>query len=157
VLKFHPNNDHQNSQREFFISNTKCEQSVFGVIVIFPVISLLEIFPRNFFSFLGNDNGESLSDPKFKLVLWMFVAGTRGGANRARILNLLKETPMNAHKIAKSLNLDHKTVSHHLKILSKNDLVEKAEKTYGAEYQLSQTMNKNQDVLTKIMEKIGTK
>ena len=129
---------------------------MFGVIVIFPVLSIMQIFPKNMFSIFGADNGESQPDSRFKLILWMFVAGTRGGANRARILNLLKETPMNAHKIAKSLNLDHKTVSHHLKILSKNDLVEKAEKTYGAEYQLSQIMNKNQDVLTKIMEKIGT-
>ena len=91
------------------------------------------------------------------MILWMFVAGTRGGANRARILNLIKETPMNAHKIAKSLNLDHKTVAHHLKILTKNDLVEKSEKTYGAEYQLSGIMSKNQNALQEIMNKIGTK
>jgi len=145
------------AEKEFFISPTNSEKSVFGVIVVFPIFSLLEIFPRNIFSFLGNDDGESPSDSRFKLILWMFVAGTRGGANRARILNLVKDTPMNAHKIAKSLNLDHKTVSHHLKILSKNDLVEKSEKTYGAEYQLSQIMQDNQNILSEIMEKIGTK
>lgn len=149
-------NDSVNQQKEFFISNTNCEQSVFGVIA-FPVFLILDIIPRNIFSFSGNDEGQPPSNPRFKMVLWFFVAGTRGGANRAKILNLLKDMPMNAHEIAKTLNLDHKTVSHHLKILSKNDLIEKAEKTYGAEYRLSQIMNSNQNVLAEIMEKIGTK
>ena len=157
VLKLLHNDIFKNTQKEFFISYTHREQSVFGAIVIFPVFSFLEIIPSNIFSFSGIDNGQSRPDPRFKMVLWLFVAGTRGGANRARILSLLQDTPMNAHKIAKSLNLDHKTVAHHLKILSKNDLVQKAEKTYGAEYQLSQIMNKNQNVLEEIMEKIGTK
>jgi len=157
VLKLLHDDIFKNTQKEFFISYTNTEQSVFGAIVIFPVFSFLEIIPRNIFSFSEVDNGQSLPDPRFKMILWLFVAGTRGGANRARILNLLQDTPMNAHKIAKSLNLDHKTVAHHLKILSKNDLVEKDEKTYGAEYQLSQIMNKNQNVLEEIMEKIGTK
>ena len=64
---------------------------------------------------------------------------------------------MNANKIATVLNLDHKTVVHHLKILSKNDLIVKAEKDYGAEYQLTHIMKENQSVLEEIMEKIGTK
>jgi DNA-binding transcriptional ArsR family regulator len=121
-----------------------------------PQISSLTSF---FTHSLGNDGyHNNFSDSRrFNLILWSIIGGTRGGANKARILNLLQDTPMNAHKIAKSLNLDHKTVAYHLKILSKNDLVEKAEKTYGAEYQLSQIMNKNQNVLEEIMEKIGTK
>lgn len=81
----------------------------------------------------------------------------RGGVNRAKILNLIKDTPMNANKIATVLNLDHKTIDHHVKILSKNELVVKAEKDYGAEYQLSQIMKDNHIVLEEIMQKIGTK
>jgi DNA-binding transcriptional ArsR family regulator len=157
VLKLLHNDIFENTKKEFFICYTNPEQSMFGAIVIFPVFSFLEIVPKNMFSFLGADNDQSQLNPRFKMILWLFVAGTRGGANRARILNLLQDTPLNAHKIAKSLNLDHKTVAHHLKILSKNDLVQKAEKTYGAEYQLSQIMNKNQNILEEIMEKIGTK
>ena len=53
------------------------------------------------------------------MILWSIIAGTRGGVNRAKILNLIKDTPMNANKIAAVLNLDHKTVVHHVKILSK--------------------------------------
>ena len=64
---------------------------------------------------------------------------------------------MNANKIATVLNLDHKTVIHHVKILSKNDLVVKAQKDYGAEYQLTPIMKENQNVLEEIMRKIETK
>lgn len=157
VLKFLRNEDCNKPKKEFFISNIKSEQSLIGVTVIFPVFTIMQMIPKNLFSFSGTEDNQSPPDPRFKMILWMFVAGTRGGANRARILNLVKEKPMNAHQISKSLNLDHKTVAHHLKILSKNDLVQKSEKTYGAEYQLSQIMSKNQNVLEEIMEKIGTK
>ena len=91
------------------------------------------------------------------MILWFIVAGTRGGVNRAKILNLIKETPLNANKIATVLGLDHKTVIHHLKILLKNDLIVKAQKDYAAEYRLTQIMIENQNVLEEIMRKIGTK
>ncbi|WP_297593732.1 winged helix-turn-helix domain-containing protein [Nitrosopumilus sp.] len=91
------------------------------------------------------------------MILWSIIAGTRGGINRAKILNLIKDTPMNANKIATVLNLDHKTVVHHVKILSKNELVVKAEKEYGAEFHLTQIMKDNQSALEEIMQKIGTK
>ena len=90
------------------------------------------------------------------MILWSIVAGTRGGINRAKILNLIAATPMNANKIATVLNLDHKTVAHHVKILSKNELVVKAEKEYAAEYTLSRIMKENREILEEIMQKIGT-
>ena len=141
----------------FFISNTNCGQSVFATTITFPVFSLSELIPRNLFSFSGTNNEKSQPNPRFKMILWFVIAGTRGGVNRAKILNLIKDTPLNANKIATELNLDHKTVVHHVKILSKNDFVVKAQKDYGAEYQLSQIMKENQNVLEEIMRKIGTK
>ena len=130
---------------------------MFASPIIFPLCSFPEIIPRNLFSFLGDDKGQSGPDPRFKMILWAIIAGTRGGFNRAKILNLIKYTPMNANKIATVLNLDHKTVAHHVKILSKNDLIIKAEKEYAAEYSLTQIMKENQSVLEEIMQKIGTK
>ncbi|MGH1520815.1 MAG: winged helix-turn-helix domain-containing protein [Nitrosopumilus sp.] len=125
--------------------------------VVMPIFSMPDILPKNLFTFSGNDTGHTEHDPRFKMILWSIVAGTRGGVNRAKILNLIKNTPMNANKMATVLSLDHKTVIHHVKILSKNDLITKAEKNYAAEYQLTELMRKNQNVLGEIMEKIGTK
>lgn len=39
-----------------------------------------------------------------------------GGAIRSRILLLLHDKPTNIHRISKELNLDYKTVKHHLSI-----------------------------------------
>ncbi len=125
----------------------------------FPIFSFSAIIPKDIFHFVDSFTGKNDSgvDHRFKMILWSIIAGTRGGVNRAKILNLVKDNPLNANKIATVLNLDHKTVVHHVKILSKNELIIKAEKDYGAEYQLTQIMKENQNVLKEIMEKIGTK
>ena len=97
----------KNSQKEFFISTINCGQSMF--LITIPFFSLPKIFPIRF-SFSDSTNGQSQSDRRFKMILWSIIAGTRGGINRAKILNIIRETPMNANKIATVLNLDHKTV-----------------------------------------------
>ena len=143
------------NKKEFFIFNSNCEQSVFATTI--PLFSIPTIIPKNLFTFSGTNNAQTRIDPRFKMILWSIIAGTRGGVNRAKILNLIKNKPMNANKIATVLNLDHKTVIHHVKILSKNELIIKAEKDYAAEYQFTEIMKNNQNVLGEIMEKIGTK
>ncbi len=150
-------NSTKNSQKEFFISDTKSEQLVFTGMITSSVFSFSRFVPKELFSFSGTESAQSGPNPRFKMVLWSIIAGTRGGVNRAKILNLIKETPMNANKIATVLSLDHKTVIHHVKILAKNELVTKAEKEYGAEYHLTQIMKENQSILEEIILKIGTK
>ena len=157
VLNYHPTDFLKKSQKEFFISDSNCEQIVFTLAISLPVFSISNLIPSNLFSFLGTSEGNSIQNPRFKMVLWSIIAGTRGGVNRAKILNLIKETPLNANKIATMLNLDHKTVIHHVKILSKNNLVIKADKVYAAEFELSQIMKENQNALEEIMQKIGTR
>ncbi|WP_316504180.1 winged helix-turn-helix domain-containing protein [Nitrosopumilus sp.] len=155
---YHPTNFCKRSQKEFFISDIGSEQTVLTTAIIpFPVFSISNLIPKNLFSFSGTAGLNSGQNPRFKMILWSIIAGTRGGANRVKILNLIKDTPSNANKIATVLNLDHKTVIHHVKILSKNNLVVKAEKAYAAEFELSQIMKENQIALEEIMQKIASK
>lgn len=132
---------------------------MFVFTVNFPVFSLYTVIPRDIFQFMNSFKGKNDSsvDPRFKMIVWSIIAGTRGGINRAKILNLLAIMPLNANKIATTLNLDHKTVIHHVNILTKNELIVKEEKEYGASYKLTQIMKDNQNVLGEIMERIGTK
>ena len=132
---------------------------MFVFTINFPVFSLYTVIPRDIFQFMNSFKGknDSMSDPRFKMIIWSIIAGTRGGINRAKILNLLANMPLNANKIATTLNLDHKTVIHHVNILTKNELIVKEEKNYGASYKLTQIMKDNQNVLVEIMERIGTK
>ncbi|MFW5945485.1 MAG: winged helix-turn-helix domain-containing protein [Candidatus Natronoplasma sp.] len=85
-------------------------------------------------------------------VLWWLIAGTRGGKNRLRIINAVKEEPMNANQIAKKLDLDYKTVTHHLDLLKENGVLTTMGEGYGKTYFLTDQMEDNQDILEEIMK-----
>ncbi len=79
-------------------------------------------------------------------LIWWLIAGTRGGINRARLINELNNRPYNANQLAKTLDLDYKTVKHHLNVLNKNKMVITCgEGQYGTVYMLSNTMEENFD------------
>ena len=91
-----------------------------------------------------------------KNILLYLIAGTRGGFNRARIINALDKRPSNIHKLSKDLKLDYKTVQHHIDILEKNMVLSVVKKgSYGAVYILSEEMNLNMDVFTDIWNRFG--
>ncbi len=66
---------------------------------------------------------ELMRSKKQKKLLYYLIEGTRGGKTRALILRNLIEKSYNAHQLAKILNLDYKTVRHHLDVLIKNEIV----------------------------------
>jgi DNA-binding transcriptional ArsR family regulator len=121
-------------------------------------IPFKNIFSGLIFSHSGDSSGINYQDPRFKRVLWYLIGSTKGGANRARIIDLLNSQPANANQIAQELNLDYKTVIHHLKALSNNGLIITENKeSYGAAYFLSPLMEKNFESFKEILVKIGKK
>lgn len=97
-------------------------------------------------------------DPRFKRVLWYLIASSRGGINRAKIIDLLNARPANANQIASELKLDYKTVLHHLKVLGENGMIITENKeTYGATYFLTPLMEKNYPSFQEILARIGKK
>lgn len=102
--------------------------------------------------------GTGYDDPRFKRILWSLIAGTRGGANRAKILKLINSNPANANQISTELDLDYKTIIHHIRALSDNGLIITDNKErYGAMYFLTPLMEKNFDTLKEILVRIGKK
>jgi DNA-binding transcriptional ArsR family regulator len=102
--------------------------------------------------------GDGYFDPHFKRILWYLIGSTKGGVNRAKILELIKSQPANANQLASILKVDYKTIVHHLKVLSENSLIITDNKDlYGATYFLTPLMEKNYDSLREILEKIGKK
>ncbi|MCI4338331.1 MAG: winged helix-turn-helix domain-containing protein [Thermoplasmata archaeon] len=76
--------------------------------------------------------------PGFRSLMWYLLCGTRGGPNRLRILELLEASPANAHQIASSLDLDYRTVRHHLRLLERNGAVARpVGEAYASPYELS--------------------
>ena len=73
------------------------------------------------------------------LLLWLFT-GTRGGTNRGRIIEAIREQPMNTNQLRILLDLDYRTVKHHLDVLEDNDLITSAGNSYGKMYFVSQKL-----------------
>ncbi len=87
-------------------------------------------------------------------MLWYLIAGTRGGQTRALLLRLLIDRPYNANQLAEAMNMDYKTIRHHLDVLIKNGIITMEGDKYGAMYFISKTMEANIDEFNKIWEKI---
>lgn len=85
-------------------------------------------------------------------VLWYVLTGTRGGPNRVRILDALDERPRNANRLAEDLDLDYKTVRHHLDVLVENDIVETSGDEYGSIYLPTDRADHHWDTIEDIME-----
>ncbi|HEX2014701.1 MAG TPA: winged helix-turn-helix domain-containing protein [Nitrososphaera sp.] len=122
---------------------------------------LLSLIPAALRFIFASGNGTSRGgyiDPRFKRVLWYLIGSTKGGANRAKIIDLINTRPANANQIASELGLDYKTVIHHLRVLTENGLIITDNKdSYGAIYFLTPLMEKNYPSLREILAKIGTK
>jgi DNA-binding transcriptional ArsR family regulator len=84
--------------------------------------------------------------------LWELLAGTKGGLNRARIIDELRNRPYNANQLAERLSLNYKTIKYHIEVLEKNGIVTSTGKGYGALYFLSDKMEENFDIFLKIWE-----
>lgn len=98
------------------------------------------------------------SEPQLKRLLWYLICSTKGGTNRARILELINSHPANPNQISSELKLAYKTIIHHLSVLAENGLVITNNKeSYGATYFLTPIMEKNYDSFVEILAKIGKK
>lgn len=86
--------------------------------------------------------------------LWYVLAGTGGGRNRVRVVELLDEEPRNANRIAEALDLDYKTVRHHLDVLCEHGIVERADEDYGAEYRRTEGTIERRDTIARIAEAV---
>ncbi|MGY5877240.1 MAG: winged helix-turn-helix domain-containing protein [Candidatus Thorarchaeota archaeon] len=94
---------------------------------------------------------------KSKRLLWWLLAGTSGGYNRARIILALHEMPSNANQLAEQLDLDYKTIRHHLDVLVKNEVVVTQGEGYGMVYFVSDDIEASFDDFREIWERIGQK
>ncbi|WP_240137769.1 ArsR/SmtB family transcription factor [Salinigranum salinum] len=86
-------------------------------------------------------------------MLWWLIGGSRGGRNRLRIIRSLHETPMNTNQLSNALDLDYKTIQHHLELLEENDVLTTMGDDYGKTYFVTDRMEGNMDVLDEIASK----
>jgi DNA-binding transcriptional ArsR family regulator len=92
-----------------------------------------------------------------RYLLGWLIAGTRGGPTRAKIIEILRETPQNANQLANQLGMDYRTIRHHLKVLEKNRIVTTAGEGYGTTYFLSPALEENYGIFEEIVNRIWKK
>ena len=92
-----------------------------------------------------------------RYLLGWLIAGTKGGVTRAKIIQVLNKTPQNANQLANLLQMDYRTMRHHLKVLQKNRIITSAGDRYGITYFLSPQMEENYGLFEEILKKIWQK
>jgi DNA-binding transcriptional ArsR family regulator len=98
-----------------------------------------------------------MPDPQARRLLWYLFAGSRGGENRIRIIDLLKERPQNMNQLAETLGVDYKAVQHHIGVLEKNNMVTKIGEKYGVLYFISNYLEANIEAFNDVRAAIDKK
>jgi len=99
----------------------------------------------------------SASDTSWKRLLWYVLAGSRGGPNRGRIINLLRKEPYNINRLAEALNVHYRVAEHHIRALERNRLVSSAGERYGKLYFLSPEMEAHLHIFDEIWKQIQSR
>ncbi len=98
-----------------------------------------------------------MHDREAKRLLWYLFAGSRGGENRIRIIDLIKEQPHNINQLAETLGVDYKAVQHHIGVLEKNNMVTKVGEKYGVLYFISNYLEANIEAFNEIRTAVNKK
>jgi DNA-binding transcriptional ArsR family regulator len=98
-----------------------------------------------------------MPDPEAKRLLWFLFAGSRGGENRIRIIDLLKDRPHNMNQLAEALGVDYKAVQHHLGVLERNNMVTRVGEKYGVLYFVSNYLEANIEAYNEVRTAIDRK
>jgi predicted transcriptional regulator len=93
-------------------------------------------------------------DPELRRLLWYLLGGTRGGENRARIIFELKNRPSNLNQLANRLNLEYRSIQHHMEVLRKNQLITTQGEHYGLTYFLSPWLETHFEIFSEITKSL---
>jgi len=91
-----------------------------------------------------------------KQELSYLMLGQQGGENRIKILESVRERSYNINQLSNELNLNYRTVKHHIEILLEHDLIVSSGEGYGDVYFIGPKLEKNYDLLKEIERKLHT-
>ena len=80
--------------------------------------------------------------------------GMSGRFTRMRIICAITETPMNVQQISETLELDYKTVQHNIRVLEKNNFIDRQGDGYGDIFFPSEIISANLPTLYKVIRRV---
>ncbi len=91
-----------------------------------------------------------------KQELSYLMLGQQGGENRIKILEKLKERSYNLNQLSNELDLNYRTIKHHIDRLMEYDLIQESGQGYGKVYDLSSKLDENYEMLEEMKKKLET-
>ena len=96
---------------------------------------------------------ETKAHKETKMLIWTVFAGSKGAANRIKIINLLTKNPYNINRLSEELHLDYKTIQHHVRVLETNNFVSKTDSSYPTIYFIAPLLESSMDTFEEIQLK----
>ncbi len=96
-------------------------------------------------------------DPYAKKLFSQIFTGMQGRYTRMKIIKALVDEPSNVNQLSQKLDYDYKTIQRNIKILEKNQIIEKAGTGYGDLYFVSDLLMKNLGALNAVLNKVDKK
>ena len=94
-------------------------------------------------------------DRETERLVWYILGATRGGPMRMRIMEKLINRPQNMNSLARELDVNYRTVEHHINILIKSEMVVGEGEGYGKIYFPSAMVEKIYDEIVAMMKRRG--
>lgn len=86
--------------------------------------------------------------------LSFLMLGQKGGENRIKILELLRERSYNLNQLANTLDLNYRTIKHHVDVMLEYGIIESSGEGYGQVYFISPKLEENYDMLKDMKKKL---
>lgn len=83
---------------------------------------------------------------KIKQELSYLILGQQGGENRIKILEHLNDRSYNTNQLANALDLNYRTIKHHIDVLMEHGLISSSGEGYGDVFFLSPRLEENYDI-----------
>ena len=96
-------------------------------------------------------------DPYAKKLFSQVFTGMQGRFTRLKIIKSLIDEPSNVNQLSQKLDYDYKTIQRNIKILEKNQLIEKTGTGYGEMFFVSDLLLKNLSALDHVLQKVDKK
>ena len=96
-------------------------------------------------------------DQYAKKLFSQVFTGMQGRFTRLKIIKSLIDEPSNVNQLSQKLDYDYKTIQRNIKILEKNQLIEKTGTGYGEMFFVSDLLLKNLSALDHVLQKVDKK